>query len=126
MSLAKPIGLWHVPPMRYQNQYVWFVFVSSLDIMLTWAILRRGGQEVNPVAKQVIDAWELPGAIVFKFCLMLFVILCCEWIGRQRDKAGRRLALLAILISALPVVWSTGLLIGNGLGLLKGNQAPVV
>jgi hypothetical protein len=96
--------------MRYQSEYVWLVFVSSLDIMLTWAILRRGGEEVNPVAKIVIEMWGLHGAIAFKFALMLFVIISCEVIGRRRDAAGRKLAIAAVAISAFPVVWSLGLL----------------
>lgn len=108
----------HVPPMRYQNQYVWFVFVSSMDIMLTWTILRRGGTEVNPVARLVIEAWDLWGAIVFKFALMLFVILACEWVGRQRDGTGRFLAGLSIVVSAFPVVWSAALLLGRWMRIL--------
>jgi hypothetical protein len=98
------------PPMRYPNAYVWFVFVSSLDIMLTWAILARDGTEVNPLARIVIDAYGLPGAIVFKFSLMLFVILVCEVIGRQRDRSGQILAWLAVSVSSLPVAWSLVLL----------------
>jgi Domain of unknown function (DUF5658) len=109
------IGLEHIgsPEMRYQSAYVWLIFVSSLDIMLTWAILRRGGEEVNPVARQVIDLWGLHGAIVFKFALMLFVIVSCEVIGRQRDRAGRRLAYIAVGISAVPVIYSFSLLVDH-------------
>lgn len=99
--------------MRYQNQHVWLVFVSSLDIMLTWAILNRGGEEVNPLAAIVIDAWGLYGAIGFKFGLMLFVIIASEVIGRQRDRLGRTLAWLAVGISASPVVWSLTLLVDH-------------
>lgn len=99
-----------IPEMRYQSGYVWFVFVSSLDIMLTWLILNKGGVEVNPLAKLVIDNWGLPGAIGFKFALALFVIISCEIIGRKRDRLGRALISVAIIISALPVVWSLGLL----------------
>jgi len=101
--------------MRYQTGYVWFIFVSSLDIMLTWLILSKGGSEVNPVAKLVIDAWGLPGAIIFKLSLMLFVIIACEIVGRKSDLKGRVLALVAILISSFPVVWSLTLLTLNWL-----------
>jgi hypothetical protein len=122
-SIAAPTraarwSLHRVPPMRYQEPYVWFVFVSSLDIMLTWTIINRGGSEVNPIAKIVIDRWDLAGAVAFKFSLMLFVILVCEWVGRQRDHVGRRLVALAVLISAFPVVWSLVLLAGHSFGWL--------
>ena len=104
-----------VPEMRYQNAYLWFIFVSSLDIILTWVILRKGGVEVNPIAELVIDSWGLPGAIGFKFALMLFVIISCEIVGRTRDALARKLIILGILISSFPVVWSLTLLLLNWL-----------
>ena len=105
-----------VPEMRYQTSYILFVFVSSMDIMLTWLILLRGGSEVNPIAKMVIDAWGLPGAIGFKFALTLFVIISCEVVGRKRDRLGRALITAGILISGFPVVWSLTLLTLHWLG----------
>ncbi|MAJ46952.1 MAG: hypothetical protein CMJ57_06455 [Planctomycetaceae bacterium] len=117
MSSKKPeekntprIGFMDIPEMRYQNGYALFAFVSCLDIILTWVILYRGGLEVNPVARVVIEAWGLPGAIIFKISLMLFVIVACEIVGRKSDLKGRGLILVAILISSFPVVWSLTLL----------------
>ena len=89
---AETIRSYSLTPVRYPNTYVWFVFVSAMDIMLTWAILVLGGAEVNPVARVVINAWGLPGATLFKFSLTIFVILTCEIVGRHRDRLGRRLA----------------------------------
>lgn len=106
-----PLGFAHSPEMHFQNAYVWIIFVSSLDIMLTWKILGRGGIEVNPVAAVVIDAWGMHGAIAFKFALMMWVIVACEILARLRRKAGRFLAGAAIVISASPVVWSLFLLV---------------
>ena len=105
-----------VEEMRYQNGYVWFVFVASLDIMLTWLILRKGGTEVNPVAKVVIDAWGLTGAILFKFALTMFVIIACDVIGRSKDRLGRIMVGVAIGVSSVPVVWSISLLIMHARG----------
>ncbi|MHC5113995.1 MAG: DUF5658 family protein [Planctomycetota bacterium] len=106
-------------PMLYPNAYVWFVFVSALDIMLTWAILAAGGAEVNPIAARVINAWGLPGAIAFKFSLTIFVILVCEVSGRYRPRTGRNLAYLAVGISSVPVVYSLMLLVIHVL--IQGN-----
>ena len=106
----KAIGFLDLPEMRYQNAYAIFVFVSSMDIILTWVILYRGGLEVNPLARIVIEAWGLPGAIIFKVCLTVFVIVACEIVGRSSDLKGRLLVLAAILISGFPVVWSLTLL----------------
>lgn len=99
------------PEMHFQNTYVWIVFVSSLDIMLTWRILDRGGIEVNPIAAAVIDFWGMHGAIAFKFAVMLGVIVMCEVLARLKWSAGRFLATSAVVISASPVVWSLVLLL---------------
>ena len=98
-------------PVRYPDRYVWFVFFSAIDVMLTWAIIAHDGEEANPIARFVIAKWELPGAIAFKFSLMIFVIGICEMVGRRNDRAGGRLALVAVIISVLPVVYSLGLLV---------------
>ena len=106
-----PLGFVHSPEMHFQNAYVWIIFVSSLDIMLTWKILSRGGIEVNPVAAVVIDAWGMHGAIAFKFALMMWVIVACEILARLKRSAGRFLSITAIVISASPVAWSLFLLV---------------
>ena len=112
--------LFEIPEMRYQEQYVWLIFVSSLDIMLTWQILRSGGEEVNPVANAVIETWGLGGAVAFKFALMLFVIIACEVVGRVREKTARRLVYFAIAISAFPPVWSIVLMFHHGILMRSG------
>jgi hypothetical protein len=97
--------------MLYPNEHTWFVFLSAMDVMLTWVILKYGGVEVNPVARLVIDHWGLTGALIFKFSLMLFVIIVCEVVGRQRGvTSGRLLIRTAIIVSALPMVYSFMLL----------------
>ena len=105
------LGWLSLPPMRYPNEYVWFLLFSSMDVMLTWAILIMGGAEVNPLAALVIDQWGLPGAIAFKFSLILVVVLTCEAIGRKVDRAARNLAQAAVVISAMPVMFSLALLL---------------
>jgi hypothetical protein len=120
-STAKPqppspedLAFLSVPPMRYQRAYLWLLLLSAIDVMFTWHILRRGGSELNPVAKLVIDHWELPGAVAFKFALVMFVIVSCEIVGRKRDRLGRTLVGAAIGIATLPVVWSLVLLSMHG------------
>ena len=97
-------------PMLIQSEYVWFVFFSALDVLLTWAIFAADGTEMNPIAALVIDLWDLPGAIVFKFGLTLFVIIACEIIAGHRYRTALRLARLAVVVSAFPVCYSLMLL----------------
>ncbi len=109
--IHEPKGWLSLPHMRYPNEYVWFLLFSSMDIMLTWLILNMQGSEVNPLAKEVIDEWGLPGAIGFKFSLTLMVVLVCEVVGRKRDRMARNLAQFAVIISAMPVAYSLALLL---------------
>ena len=89
--------------LRYQNHYVWFVFISAMDIMLTWVILFFGGREANRVADFIINRLGLPGLVLFKFAIGVFVVLLCEIAGRRRHSAGKSLAEWAIAITCIPV-----------------------
>ena len=100
------IGWFSMPRMLYPTAYKWFVLVSAADIMLTWFILLLGGSEVNVLADAVIAHAGLKGILIYKFCLVVLVVLICEIVGRRRPRGGRNLARLAIVITGLPVVLS--------------------
>ena len=110
-AFLKQPGWWLMPEMRYQNAYVWLVLVSSLDVMLTLVVLvAMGGFEVNPVAAAVIDTHGYVWAIIFKFAIVVLVVLICEVVGRVHDRSGRKLARTAVVINSLPVVYTFALL----------------
>ena len=102
-------------PVLFPDRYLWLVFLSALDLMLTRVILFLGGAEVNPLAERVIDLWGMPGLSMFKFLIVAFVIVACEYVGRISLKQGRRLAIIGVCIAAFPVVWSSWLLLGMAL-----------
>jgi hypothetical protein len=93
----------------YPETYVWFLFFSALDIMLTHTILGKfgafGGREINSIADWVIKQFGLWGAIGLKFLTVTVVILVCEAVGRANPRTGRRLATLVLVLSTLPVAW---------------------
>ncbi len=116
LRTAPPVAAVHfldVPPMLHPSAYAWCIVLAALDIMLTWFILARSGVEVNPVAREVIQAWGLPGAIAFKFALVILAIVICEIVGRQRPGTGWSLAAAAALINAIPVGWAFVLIASN-------------
>ena len=92
--------------MLYPRSYKWFVFISAVDVILTWFILLLGGREVNVIADAVIASAGLQGILIYKFSLVLLVVMICEVVGRRRSRVGRNLARAAIAITALPVVLS--------------------
>lgn len=111
-----------LPQMRYQNAYVWILFFASMDVLLTWLILKPNDgstQEVNPIAQAVIKEWGgidgfgMAGASVLKFALVVLAIVICEVVGRSNDRKGRCLSWVLAGIAAIPVVWSFALLFSN-------------
>lgn len=102
--------------MRYPNAYVWLLLLSSMDIMLTWVILLFGGSEVNPIALWVIDHFQLPGMIIYKFALIVFFIGICEVVGTLRDSTGWLLSRLSVMIACIPVFWAMYLLWRHNIG----------
>jgi hypothetical protein len=102
--------------MRYPNSYVWLLLFSSMDIMLTWVILLFGGSEVNPIARQVIDLFGLPGMIIYKFALIVFFIAICEVVGTLRDSTGWLLSKFSVMIACVPVCWAMYLLARHNIG----------
>ena len=88
----------------YPGVYLWYVVLASFDIILTWIILSLGGREENVLANWIFEHGGLVGAVVFKFATVVFVVVICEFVGRHRDKTGRRVAEWAIALTAIPVV----------------------
>jgi len=107
LALAHPWSL----PLRLSDHHAWLVLAASCDLMFTWLILGLGGREVNLLADMVLQTRGFPGLIMFKFALVLLVVICCEQVARQHPLKGRRLAIVGILISFTPVVWSSMLLV---------------
>ena len=97
-------------PARYPDLYVWLVFVSTMDVMLTYVVLQFGGREANPVALTILQRFGLPGMVAFKMAIVAFAIGLAEVIGRRDDGMGRRFVCYAIAISALPVILAFSLL----------------
>ena len=101
---ARPKALALLQAARYPQLYVWFIFVSALDLMLTWVVLYFGGREVNLLADFILQRWALTGMVIYKFMLVVLVIFICEVVGYYRAKAGRNLARFAVAITLLPVI----------------------
>ena len=96
---------------RFPNLYLWLVFLSALDVVLTRVILYFNGTELNPLAAWIIDRGGQLGMSIFKFVIVAFVIIICEYTATVNSRTARRLALAGCLITAIPVVWSSYLLL---------------
>lgn len=106
----RAVSLWSSPPVLHPNHYAWFVFLSALDLMLTWVLILQGGSEINPIADAVLQRGGLASLTVFKFAIVMLVIVICEWATRSQPRTGFKLAEWAVAITAVPVAVSFALL----------------
>ena len=88
----------------YPGAYGLFVALATLDLLFTWAILHQGGRELNVLADWVIQRFDLPGVVAYKFGLVLLVVLVCEAAGRKKPPMGVKLAYWAVALTAFPVL----------------------
>lgn len=94
----------------YPNRYVWFVFLSAMDVFMTFIVLQFGGSEANGIANWILERYGLSGMTLFKFALVTLVIGICEITGRLSDRAGRLLVTAGIIVTCVPVTLAFGLL----------------
>jgi hypothetical protein len=86
------------------NHYAWYILASSLDVIVTHAIIYHlGGEEANKIADHLLQRFGLWGLVGLKYATVIVVIAVCEWVGRKHPRTARRLAVTAIIISAMPV-----------------------
>lgn len=103
----------------YPDRYVWYLFASTLDIIVTVTLLRHlGFREANSFAQKSIDYFGTWGLIGLKFLSVIVVIFICEYVGRRRERLGRTLALLAIAASLFPVAFAMAQIV---LGMAQGR-----
>ncbi|MEM8885632.1 MAG: DUF5658 family protein [Planctomycetota bacterium] len=91
--------------------YFGIIVASSLDVWLTGILLSFGAQEVNPLAHAVLQAYGFTGMVIFKYLLTGVVILSCEFVSEHDRRKARMLAVTLVVIHALPLPWSTALLV---------------
>jgi hypothetical protein len=95
----------------YPNQYVWFVFLSAMDVLLTAIALQHGAYEANILAAALLRRFGIAGLILLKFTAVPLVIGLCEYIGRRKPPTGRRLAEWLVALGAVPVVVTFAILL---------------
>lgn len=100
-----------------QQETLLYVFVSSLDLFMTYIMLSQGGGtfvEANPVARFFIAEWGAKGMVYFKFSMVAFVCVLAQIIARYRPRSARWILLGATMVVAVVVVYSMRLLLQHG------------
>jgi hypothetical protein len=78
-----------------------FVLLSACDLFMTYRLLwQHHFYEANPIARWFFSRWNIAGLTLFKFGLVIFIILLAEIIERFRPRVGRAILLLGCVGAA--------------------------
>ncbi len=110
-----PHGLWHVffGNLPLQNETNIFILISVLDIFATYALLRFGGHEANPIANFFLSRWNVQGMVFFKMTLVAFVSIISQIIARRNLARASQVLILGTVIVTAVVLYSVTLLARN-------------
>src|SRR5437763_11781071 len=89
-----------------------FVFLSVLDLALTWHLLRAGNgavYEANWVAGGILSHFGFTGLALYKVLLVALVATLLCIVAAYRPRAARRLAAFACAAVGAVVIYSVAL-----------------
>ena len=100
-----------------QQETLRFVLVSTLDVFMTYVLLRQpGGQfiESNPIARYFIYGWGVKGMVGFKLAMTALVCIISQIVYQRRPLVARWLLNGATLVVAGVVIYSLMLMLKHG------------
>jgi len=97
----------HLP---LQNETSLFILVNVLDIFATYALLRFGGIETNPIANYFYTHWNVKGMVAFKMAMVAIVAIIAQIIARRNLARGSQVLILGTVIVSAVVLYSVYLL----------------
>ena len=89
------------------QEYLAFTLLNLFDLFLTGYIFKHGGMEANGLAAWIYENYHPIGFAVFKFVLILVVILACEGISLRSLRKARLVVTFGCLIYLLVVLWES-------------------
>ena len=84
-----------------------FILVNFADIVLTAYTFSYGGWEVNALAAWIIRRFGIVGLAFYKFALVTFVVLVCQFIYSSHPKTARWLLIAGSICYGLLAAYET-------------------
>lgn len=97
-----------------ERETAFFILASALDVWMTYLLLTHTQVlfvESNPVARYFLESWGMRGMVYFKFALVAFVAVICQWIATRRPHMARGLLWGATAVVSSVVLYSLVLLL---------------
>ncbi|HEY3328437.1 MAG TPA: DUF5658 family protein [Capsulimonadaceae bacterium] len=92
------------------QEYLGFLLFNLFDLFLTGYIFRHSGQEANGLALWVLHTFGLRGFAIFKFLMVIFIIVICDVISLYSLERARQVITGACVLYLLVIFWETFLI----------------
>lgn len=90
-----------------ENETVWFILVSALDVFMTYLLIRQPHfTEGNPIAAYFLNHWGVKGMVYYKFFMVAFITTISQIIARSREDIAARILQFATLVVGGVVIYS--------------------
>ena len=99
------------------QEYLGFLLLNLFDLLLTRYIFSLGGIEANGPASYIWSHYHERGFALYKFGLVLVVVLACEGYSFKNIRISRIIVTAGCLVYLLVVFWEVFLIITQGNGL---------
>jgi len=99
------------------QEYLGFLLLNIFDLFLTGYIFDKGGMEANSLANWFWMHFGFHGFALYKFGLVMVVVLACEGISLTHIRTSRIIVTLGCLVYLLIVFWEVFLIITQANGL---------
>ncbi len=93
------------------QEYLGFLLLNMFDLFLTSYIFQNGGMEANGLAALIYMRYGHQGFAIFKFSLVLIVVLACEGYSIKSVRISRVIITVGCLVYLLVVFWEVFLII---------------
>ena len=93
------------------QEYLGFLLLNMFDLFLTGYIFHHGGMEANGLAGWIYGRFGQPGFAVYKFGLVMIVVVACEGISLKNIRTSRIIVTAGCLVYLLIVFWEVFLII---------------
>ena len=95
------------------QEYFGFLLLSIFDLFLTGYIFKYGGIEANGLPAWILGHFGLMGLALFKFWMVMFLIVICEVIAMFSVERARFVILGGCAVYVLVVIYECILIFQN-------------
>jgi len=93
------------------QEYLAFMLLNLFDLFLTGWIFRNNGSEANGLAVFILEHFHLIGFVIYKFFLVVVVVMACEGISVQSIRKSRIVITAGCLVYLFIVFWECFLIV---------------